>query len=463
MGWRVRVYLLALVVRLLWALPVFLHPERAWDADSYDYHRLAVHLLHEHKFFNESPEIPEVFRTPGYPLFLAVAEGLGASSPRQVVLLQILLSALVPVLAFATFTRWLPEGWALAGAVVLALLPEAALFSAFLLSDTLYQVLVALGLWMLMVPEPSVPRTALGFGILALAIYVRPAGLVLVPVLALWLLGSPGSRISRSRRLLQVAVGFAVVGVLLFPWVWRNYRLTGRWLFSSAGTMNLVFSDVPYYLAHQRGKPFGREAQLEHWRWLQARTGWREPDFQGLANDPARLDQALQLTWQRLQPQDRWRFLVYRGQVALILLLHPGFRHYARLVLGRQPQSGTWAWTQAAEGRLGLLWRLAKQKVQATGPAFMLLLFGVYLLEGMAWILALLGAARWIREGRWAWVLLPVGVYILLILAAGVNMNPRFRANYLIFLVPWWARGAEEVAAWLRRPRVGFSGSSSHR
>ncbi len=441
--WRVfgTLYLGALLVRLLWAWPVLLHPERAWDPDSYGYHRLALNLLHEHRFSMDYPRPgqPEFFRTPGYPLFLALLYGVLGTGTRRVMGVQVLLSALVPVLAYALFRRRLDEPRARAGAWVLALMPEAALFASLLLSDTLYQALGVGALALLLASRASPVRVAGAFAVLAAATYVRPAGVILVPVFAGWLLGTaPGPW---RRRFVLAGLGLLVYGLALAPWLLRNHRLSGRWLLSTAGEMNLVFSDTPFYLAHQQGRPPGAAAQAEHWTRLKQQTGWPEEDFQVLVNDPLRLKTAVHLSLQRLGVGGLAGLLRYRLVSGLVLLFHPGFRHYARVVLGNTPESGTWAWMQAAGGRLARLWHTVQRKFRNTGPGFVVLMMGVYLMELAAFLLAVVGAWGLLRTGRARWLWLALGTYLLLILAAGVNMNPRFRANYLYLLVPLWGEG----------------------
>ncbi|MFN0120425.1 MAG: hypothetical protein ACKV2V_07985, partial [Blastocatellia bacterium] len=66
-------FLLATVVRLVSCWPSLLHPEAAWCPDATGYHELAAALLHG--------QFPSLFRTPGYPLFLAFT---GATSSDHV-------------------------------------------------------------------------------------------------------------------------------------------------------------------------------------------------------------------------------------------------------------------------------------------------------------------------------------------------------------------------------------------
>ncbi len=440
-----RLYLVALVIRLLWAAPVFLHPERALDPDSHAYRKLALNLLHEHRFSQDFPEpgTPEVFRTPGYPLFLALVFGLFGPGLRWVVLVQVLLGAWVPVLTLLALRRPLGHRPALYGAWFLALWPEAAVYLPRILSDPLYQVGIALlfaALWQS--SEGSRPRWIPGvFTLLALALYVRPAAWILVPVVPGWLLVRlwPLNR----NTLRALVLGLILFLALVAPWFLRNLRVSHRPLWSTVVLVNLVFYDLAAYESHQQGAPFNGSWQEAYWQRLRRRAGWPENTFWQLVNDPDRLSQAWRLATESLGPADGLRFLGYRSLVALRLLFHPGYRAYAAVLHPPALATPAWAFLQAGSWRETLRAKLAAQP-----PAFLAVLLVVYLLELAGGLLGLVGAYRLWTAGQRRWVVLAAGVYLLLVLAAGINMNPRFRANYSVLWVPLWGAG---LAALLHR------------
>jgi len=205
---------------------------------------------------------PELLRTPGYPLFLALFR-----SPENALAMQSLLGGMLclPLGIFALH-RW-GKAAGLCAAVLLAVDGPSILIAGMFLSDVLFALLVTL--WMLLeirALETVAPRraaffVAIGAFCLSGALLVRPVGLLLLPVaVAMPFLGP-------QRRLHQAAMALLAISLpalTVVAWTQRNATETGVGTYSVAGDINLYYYEAAGVVARQRGESFeAAQRQLE--------------------------------------------------------------------------------------------------------------------------------------------------------------------------------------------------------
>lgn len=221
-------------------------------------------LGQEHRFS------PDPYRTPGYPIFLALIYGLGGG-PYAAIVVQSLLS-LVTLWLMVLLATWLfPQpavGWRVA--LLAAVEPLNLIYSHQLMSDSLFTLLllaaVLLYLQVLLAPDlqrPLVSAVLAGL-LLGGAILTRPVGIYFPVVLVLWLLAyrwglgqspasgslptavvapAPGPQTGRSvLRWGLLAVLGAVTILTVTPWVVRNYLTFQRILISTSADHNLLIN-----------------------------------------------------------------------------------------------------------------------------------------------------------------------------------------------------------------------------
>jgi hypothetical protein len=232
--------------------------------DTYSYLEPGRNLLLHGRFF--AGGIPEIFRTPGYPLFFAVTSlaGLPAASVANV-LLSLFSVLLVWRLGRSCFGD---DRIALGAAWIFAIEPLAVARSVQLLSDTLFLALLLLSLERVaeFLRSRRLPVLA-GAGLwLAVATFVRPVTYYLPFALAAGLFlvlahvpyfspqqhqpdaGNPGLRWKAPAVLLLCAMPWLAL------WQMRNGLETGYYGFSSITEENLYFyseADVIARLQHR--------------------------------------------------------------------------------------------------------------------------------------------------------------------------------------------------------------------
>jgi 4-amino-4-deoxy-L-arabinose transferase-like glycosyltransferase len=222
--------------------------------DTASYLRPGRNLLLSGKFY--SGGLPELERTPGYPLFLAL---LGGASPLVVIFAQVLLSAFSVLLVWRIArVLFANPRTALVAAWLFAFEPLSVIYSVLLLSETLFLTLFLLSLERLVEFLRSHRlRTLAVAGLwLAAATFVRPVTYYLPLALAVGLFAvlarTPGMRPGLYWK--APAVLLLSTMPWLAAWQFRNFVETGFAGFSSIQTQDLYYfnaGEVTAQLEHR--------------------------------------------------------------------------------------------------------------------------------------------------------------------------------------------------------------------
>ena len=357
--------------------------------------------------------LPEIDRTPGYPLFLAL---FSLTGPATAALAQVILSAftvlLVWRLARAVFAE---ERVALLAAWLFAFEPVAAIYSVRLLPETLFLALLLLSLERLAVflRERNLWVLAQAGRWLAAATFVRPVSYYLPAALALGLFVV----LARVPGLRWKAPAVLLLSVLpwLAAWQARNHVETGFGGFSSIVARNLYF----YQAAEV-------EARVQHRPFIEVQSGLGyadEQSYQARHPEQAGWDQARRVAFMRSEAERVLRAhpgtaLKVQLEGAAVVAFTPCAAELLRL-LGVYPQDGPKRVVN--EGPLRSALRLAQAHPWAAAlmAALEVVLLGLYLLAARG---ALSGCAR--REVLW--LLLGVSLYFLAV-SGGAQAVGRYR------------------------------------
>ncbi len=238
-------WVLGLAVRCL-VLALYPQPV-AHDALTYD--ALGWHLATGQGYVLEPGGPPTALRGPVYPLFLAGLYALFGHRHGAVYAAQVLVDLASLGLTYALAWRvYRHRGVASLAALGYALYLPFALQVGQVMTETLFTMLLLLGVWAFLVSVEraengrtwAVWAAAAGTS-LSLAALTRPAGMVVPLALAgalLWLLRS-------WRRVLAGGAVFLVAfALVLLPWTWRNWHLFGAFVpTSTLGGVNLFLGN----------------------------------------------------------------------------------------------------------------------------------------------------------------------------------------------------------------------------
>jgi hypothetical protein len=228
----------ALLLRLAFGL--FYWTGKPLTHDEREYLSLAESLASGGGFtYTEAPESgtgQRFARAPGYPAFLSLlrlrASNRSDAAPVTVKVVQSALGAVVVIMIALLAGRAAGPDAAVVAAMLSAVYPPLVWLSAYVLSESLYMPL-ALGCVLLLdeaarrVDAARNPRAGSALTLMAgviagLAILVRPAMLLFLPLAAIWLV---------RRKQLTLALALPVTALLIVaPWTLRNLHQYGRFV-----------------------------------------------------------------------------------------------------------------------------------------------------------------------------------------------------------------------------------------
>jgi 4-amino-4-deoxy-L-arabinose transferase-like glycosyltransferase len=183
--------------------------------DQFEYLQLGRNLLssHELKFHDDRfDQDVYAYRTPGYPLLIAVCGG----SVRAVRVVHAILDTSTVLAIYLLARRFLDRGPSFWAAGLVAVNPFLIYFTGLILSETLFACMLAWGMCLLARPRPIIAVT--GMLVLALSVQVRPSAVGLVVLLA----GAAAWNQGWHRVIRSTAIAAALVLAALLPWAERN-------------------------------------------------------------------------------------------------------------------------------------------------------------------------------------------------------------------------------------------------
>jgi 4-amino-4-deoxy-L-arabinose transferase-like glycosyltransferase len=429
------VLLASLAVRLaLWARYVAAaDPAALLGGDSGEYHDSARALL-ETGTFSVSPQlplVPQIFRTPGYPSFLAAVYALAGERPAAALLVQLVLGVATIALVYLLVRERWGARVALLAAVLLALDAGSLLLSLAVLTETLFTLLLVatLACGAALLTRPRRRRLALGMGVaLAACVLVRPVAYYLVAPVALGLaVHALRARWGARETAWALALFLVPYGAVVGGWRLRNERVSGSAAFTRADAIVLLRYRAAAIVARRDG--IGLEEARA--RLMAANAGrddarWRRTGIELIRQNPG----------------------IYAGIVArgvLQTLLRP-----AGLRVGSAAAAPEPAWTEEVQ-RAGP-WSGVRARLARRGPLYS----ATFALDALLAV-ATVGAAAYsvarLAAGRQLTVvdafLLGVVLYLLLV-QAGATSDARGRVPMEPVLALYAARGLVDLRARLR-------------
>lgn len=349
---------------------------------------------------------PEAFRTPGYPLFLALFGG--TPGLRAAYLVQCLLGALAAVcLVRVARAMGCGPGAALASGWLWALHPAVVMSDVLPLTESVFCTLALIGL-SLSAREPA-PRPVLSGALIGFTALVRPLGLMYLPT-ALVL----GWRKVAPRKRLAAALTVLVAVLPSAGWAVRNAATGNGLRVSTVGEMNLYYYGAAYVISETRGED-----------WF---TSW-----------PARVDELTARLGSKLEPNQDV-FGLARKEALAELKGHPGttvtVAAKSQVKLSVDHSAGLAAGLYGTEYKpSGFFSDLLRGKFDPSKlSVWGLIALPWTLLNGAVALLAVVGLGRAALRRRWALVfgcLVPVVLFSLATFPVGLE---RFRLPFMPFL-----------------------------
>ncbi len=227
---------------------------RVMTPDSQGYVQLARALRQRGRFAGgRQQDEPEIFRTPGYPAFLALLgpdEPDGSADGRWVLIVQILLDVGLVMLTYWLGKTLVDARIGLLAAMFQAFSPLAAASCCRILSDSLYTFFfIAAVLWMVRHLRGGGWRALVASAVaLGAACYVRPVAQTMAALFVLVLLFRP-------RRFRRSAVFAGVFLACVGPWIVRNAAVADYTGFSDYAGSAMYYFAAPEAIAQAERRP----------------------------------------------------------------------------------------------------------------------------------------------------------------------------------------------------------------
>jgi len=448
--------LAATVLRLaLLMIAVFRGGTRAlFDPDTVSYLEPGRNLLLHGRFI--AGGVPDLFRTPGYPLFLAITSlaGFPAAAVANV-LLSVFSTYLVWRIGRTVFND---NRIALCAAWLFAFEPISVTYSVLLISDALFLAIFLLSMERMAVfLRERRLRVLVASGLwLAAATYVRPVSYYLPAALALGLLVV----LARVPAMRWKAPAMLLISVLpwLASWQIRNWVETGYKGFSSAAEVALYFFDVPYVTA--RAEHRSHASLYVEFDQVDFITLWEDSSGQLYLSQPYLALYPEQAGWSQAQ-----RIAFMHAEILRIIRAHFGvylrtcltsaFRIVFELGAGNidhllyPGNSGHAAALAADAGLPSWLALLAKASiwVVAEKAGFAIALIGLYLFAAR-------GVIRGGMHNACLWLLLGTSLYFIIVPAAALPSGlSRYRLPVMPVICIFAAAGVVRAKPIIRTER----------
>jgi 4-amino-4-deoxy-L-arabinose transferase-like glycosyltransferase len=216
--------------------------------DAAQYHRLAVCIVTELSFCGDT------FRTPGYPMFIALFYALFGETPWIVLLTQAFVDLVTMYMIFKIGQLLFTERVGLIAAALFAFDTNTLFATTTLLTETLFVCVLIAGFYCYLraLLRSELASALCGGFLLALATLIRPVAeyfFVILIVFALaWMIGTLKARLKMA-AILSLAFVLTVA-----PWAYRNYALYDTVSLSSIQGENLLFWQVTYVRTWETGR-----------------------------------------------------------------------------------------------------------------------------------------------------------------------------------------------------------------
>jgi hypothetical protein len=222
--------------------------------DTREYYRIACNIV-DHGTFSQSdspPLKPDTWRTPGYPVFLAMLMLVVGRSPAMLLLAQQGLGILQVLLLYDIARRFMTPRRATLAAVLLLVEPYHLFYSLWLMSETLFVTLLLLAwhAWQAALDT----RRARWFGCLGLLagalVLVRPAGILVPLAIGIGVIASVLRRRAWRPLVAYVLCAAAVPGA----WMLRNLVTAGHFALSDQSGVVLAYFKATECILSREGR-----------------------------------------------------------------------------------------------------------------------------------------------------------------------------------------------------------------
>jgi len=228
----------AVLIKLFLFSSLVIHaPQNRFMNDSNDYLEIAKTLSSQYTFAKVSSDGAlsyDLFRTPGYPFFLAILLSLVKIPINGVIFIQILFTLLVALITYKAACQVdLKIGFL--SAIIILYDPVISIFSFMIMTEALFFLLISLFMltFVMYLKNNKVNLVMVSALLLAIATYVRPISYYLGIAITVFIIYANFRLKNIKKAVLHALIFLVLIYSCLGIWEHRNYRRTGQRVFSS--------------------------------------------------------------------------------------------------------------------------------------------------------------------------------------------------------------------------------------
>jgi 4-amino-4-deoxy-L-arabinose transferase-like glycosyltransferase len=220
-------------------------------ADAVGYNDLALSLLSNHSF-----TAFDGFRTPVYPIFIALIYSISSNSVWLVFLVQIVLSLLSVFYLYKITLEIFSHKIALLSCFLFAINIHFALYAVTLLSETLFVFLFLISTYYFVrfIKENRITDLCISSVILAVSTLERPVSYLFPFVILFFLLIQRKNLL--KQRFLYSFLYLLIFSITISPWLIRNYTTFGAAKLTTQAGINLLYCNVSATEAYKTKIPY---------------------------------------------------------------------------------------------------------------------------------------------------------------------------------------------------------------
>lgn len=263
----VAIFFFALAIRLFFILSA--PPEKittfALGADGSDYANEALNIVNGHGFSRniQTPFLPDMIRTPIYPLVLALVYVL-FNSFYPILFLQALLSSCIPLIGMSLMRLFSDKkSSVLVAGLALAIEPHMVFYTIFFTSETIFVPLFCIFIytfvkWMI---NQKISYLAIASITLGVATLTRPIS-ILIPILCIGCALILYQTHKHKNILVHIGIFILIFIATLSPWMIRNKIQFNTFSISTVGWFNVytrfttdimaTHNKTDFYTSYQR-------------------------------------------------------------------------------------------------------------------------------------------------------------------------------------------------------------------
>jgi len=258
------IFFLSFIFRAVIFMFLINKDDNAWIyPDSAQYYSTAVNVVHGNGFTDEQGQ-PQMYRLPGYPMFLAAGMKLFGDNTTAILWLQLLLSCLIPLLVFLLAgVLFHNDIIARIAAVIAAVHVGFGIYAGMISTETLFLIFFLL-FFIVFFRGKSLKSLFLAGMVLGIASLIRPVGHYTLAVSSVLLLFERASCMARAKKMCCLSAGWLLI---ILPWLVRNFLLTGALFFHTLPGHHFLQYSAAYVVMERDHSEYGdvRPVLLAQW------------------------------------------------------------------------------------------------------------------------------------------------------------------------------------------------------